>query len=794
MAEDIKKTVIIKVDLDIGSYKTQLQQANSGVALLTKEQAKLRKEGKESSAQYAENQLRVAAYRKEVSDLTRVINNATVANDKNTGSNVQLKAALSASTYELNKLSEAEKTTTVRGVALQEQVLSLSDTLKANEGAVGDSHRKIGDYATGLKGLKAELKAAQDEAFAMGQAFGQDSKQFAEATSKAGQLKDSIDDVKAATKAAATGSDLGKFKNQLGEVGDSLANLDFKEAVERAKILSLTVKNFSFSGMISGGKQLIVTLYEVGAAMLSIPIVAIAAGIATIVAGMYAWMKVTQENTQLQVDSLTKVGENYDKLYDRQIKIAKALGKDTEKLELKKLLLSQSVTNKQIQDLEKLEKSEIAHHQTVNLLNDDQKKQLEELRKKHFDTETDILEVRAQSVKKQSDILIKKSEEEKKVENKRVEDSKKADEKILAEKGKKAVEELEMIQKQQNDRIAIMIANTKKGTTTQEEFLKDEQKAQEEADDAMMASFNANMTARIEAFSKESAENAKQIEANKQMAIKGIADLTQQTSNLIFQAQADRIQRTQATEQSALSTRHDSETAALQAQLTSGAITQAQFDQKKLESDQAFADEQLAIKKAAFEQDKQLKKQQLAANLILELSNIAVSAAANPANALTLGAAGISQYAIQAGLAIGRAAIQNSAIDSIKFSKGGVLDGPSHKQGGIPFSINGRTGFEAEGDEIILTKGVSKNPALRQIASQINVAGGGVPLDRNTSKRSFADGGALAAKLSRNVDSCVALTNQQIRINRTLPKSVVTVESIIDATTNHVEVTNSGNI
>lgn len=59
-----------------------------------------------------------------------------------------------------------------------------------------------------------------------------------------------------------------------------------------------------------------------------------------------------------------------------------------------------------------------------------------------------------------------------------------------------------------------------------------------------------------------------------------------------------------------------------------------------------------------------------------------------------------------------------------KAEKGFVLRGPSHAQGGIP--------IEAEGDEIILTKGVYRNPKLRAIASSINLAAGG---------RSFALGG-----------------------------------------------------
>ena len=81
-------------------------------------------------------------------------------------------------------------------------------------------------------------------------------------------------------------------------------------------------------------------------------------------------------------------------------------------------------------------------------------------------------------------------------------------------------------------------------------------------------------------------------------------------------------------------------------------------------------------------------------------------------------------------------AVQIATIKAQKFSKGGMLNGPSHAQGGIPmFSKGGAFYGEAEGGEAVLTKGVMANPALARMASAINVAGGGVPF--------FANGGVL---------------------------------------------------
>ncbi len=75
-------------------------------------------------------------------------------------------------------------------------------------------------------------------------------------------------------------------------------------------------------------------------------------------------------------------------------------------------------------------------------------------------------------------------------------------------------------------------------------------------------------------------------------------------------------------------------------------------------------------------------------------------------------------------------------INNVKFARGGVLDGPSHSQGGIPFTIDGRGGFEAEGGEVLLTKNVGNSPTGLRMASNLNQAFGG--------KRFFQGGGAFA--------------------------------------------------
>lgn len=62
-----------------------------------------------------------------------------------------LRAQLAQNTTELNKMSEAQRTTSKEGRDLTEQTKALSDKLKEMEKAVGDNRRNVGNYAESVK-------------------------------------------------------------------------------------------------------------------------------------------------------------------------------------------------------------------------------------------------------------------------------------------------------------------------------------------------------------------------------------------------------------------------------------------------------------------------------------------------------------------------------------------------------------------------------------------------------------------------------------------------------------------
>lgn len=71
--------------------------------------------------------------------------------DSETTSVNALRAQLAQNTTELNKMSEAQRTTSKEGVELTEQTKALSDKLKELEKSVGDNRRNVGNYAESVK-------------------------------------------------------------------------------------------------------------------------------------------------------------------------------------------------------------------------------------------------------------------------------------------------------------------------------------------------------------------------------------------------------------------------------------------------------------------------------------------------------------------------------------------------------------------------------------------------------------------------------------------------------------------
>jgi hypothetical protein len=86
-----------------------------------------------------------------------------------------------------------------------------------------------------------------------------------------------------------------------------------------------------------------------------------------------------------------------------------------------------------------------------------------------------------------------------------------------------------------------------------------------------------------------------------------------------------------------------------------------------------------------------------------------------------------------------------STVPRRKYAYGGILQGPSHKLGGIQTPYG-----ELEGNEIVLNKNVTSNPSARAIASSLNKQFGGVSFDNGNGiiKVELANPQMIQAKIS----------------------------------------------
>jgi hypothetical protein len=134
---------------------------------------------------------------------------------------------------------------------------------------------------------------------------------------------------------------------------------------------------------------------------------------------------------------------------------------------------------------------------------------------------------------------------------------------------------------------------------------------------------------------------------------------------------------------------------ALNEDLQSATGLQKKFLEQQVEQE---VQAQNAIAKQAEKARKEQAEAQKAIAIIQAIIGTAVAvtnalgSAPPPASFILAAAAGVA------------GAVQIATIAAQKFAQGGIVNGPSHKNGGVPFTVGGRPGFEAEGGEAIINK------------------------------------------------------------------------------------------
>lgn len=179
---------------------------------------------------------------------------------------------------------------------------------------------------------------------------------------------------------------------------------------------------------------------------------------------------------------------------------------------------------------------------------------------------------------------------------------------------------------------------------------------------------------------------------------------------------------------------------------------QEEFTNAQIDSNEREFENEKTLNRLRFEQNQQ--RLAAAAGLFNALSGLAKEGSATQKGLATTGAI-INTYAGAAaalapppigggpivGPLIAAATIANglaqvARINGVKFEEGGLINGASHSQGGVPFTVNGVGGFEAEGGEYIINK--RSTAMFRPLIESINEAG----RTGSMNNKYFANGGA----------------------------------------------------
>jgi hypothetical protein len=250
---------------------------------------------------------------------------------------------------------------------------------------------------SGVQSLKAELrslKAAIAEA--------SDPEQMAALAQKAGEVADKIKDANDAVNVFASGSKFEQISNSFGGIKDSLMSLDFEEASEKAQVFSKSLGGLNAQDISKSMKGLTSTIttmggafVKLGAQILANPIFLLVAVIVAIVAAIVIflnkigvlqkvldflmipinalidgfkeltdWLGLTsyaaEENARKMEKANEKAFKSSEKRteaisdqYDIEIARAKAAGKDTTDLELKKSKAISDAAKKRLGDARK---------------------------------------------------------------------------------------------------------------------------------------------------------------------------------------------------------------------------------------------------------------------------------------------------------------------------------------------------------------------------------------------------------------------------------------------------------
>ena len=215
----------------------------------------------------------------------------------------------------------------------------------------------------------------------------------------------------------------------------------------------------------------------------------------------------------------------------------------------------------------------------------------------------------------------------------------------------------------------------------------------------------------------------------------------------------DNLQRELDAELDIIKQRYEIEGDILRSQLDNQLIIESQFRQKQIELRKSQLRDENDIERQRFNAEKQQDLLDARSDYLAALAQAFINEVLaktpfpfNFTNALITSGGAAVAYAGQT------AAISQRRFIPRKFAEGGMVEGPSHTEGGVPFSVKGRGGYEMEGGEFIVNKKASA--MHRDLLERINSSYKVSPIQGT---RKFAAGGLVGVQADESVDYLKAI-------------------------------------
>lgn len=200
MANDVT-TKILEIQVDYGDAVAKIAQYRQQLESIKKRQNELKqavKEGSISQEEYYKSleasKIAAGELNSAIATISKQVKNQITAQKEANGSLVALRAELSKSTAEYDRLSKAEREG-AKGTALKEHINEITAALKGAEEGTQRFQRNVGNYEGAIEPVKQQLRELTEQLINMKAAGLDTTPEFQQMMDKASQLKDAMADV-----------------------------------------------------------------------------------------------------------------------------------------------------------------------------------------------------------------------------------------------------------------------------------------------------------------------------------------------------------------------------------------------------------------------------------------------------------------------------------------------------------------------------------------------------------------------------------------------------------------------